>query len=449
MRTRWIAASLLALSLTGAGCLGPGGEDGLDGEEVDIGTEEIRSVGSPPWIYDGPLPALTNPRIVISLAGHTMRVTGELPAGFSTPLPYWASEETVGGKRILTVVYPIATGASANLDTPGQFYSVTATPFRPNGMAYPRSGPTFVNWGGFPFMAYNGGVAFHGPITYTADGTENGERVYDWYLQRGPVSHGCNRMQGEHVVELAQLLGVNMRNTWRSGEKVTRRVHITVSRNYDVLPSGETVDVEYPRWRGATAPTGRVRMFRTWDGEEMARVVCADNRATRTAGRAVEPGFCSYMPENLRDLVTGNPTGPVSVDNRDGAFSVTGTWGTYTRSSVRVGSDYRGIDVGQTGVATWRLPVNAEGRIKLWARYAPDTNRNTHAIYRVFNDASATSGNPEVSVNQRLPGANGWVELGTYTLRAGARVTLTDRTAMGPAGDGWTLADAIRVEPVR
>ena len=24
----------------------------------------------------------------------------------------------------------------------------------------------------------------------------------EWHLYRGPVSHGCNRMAGEHVVEL-------------------------------------------------------------------------------------------------------------------------------------------------------------------------------------------------------------------------------------------------------
>jgi len=61
-------------------------------------------------------------------------------------------------------------------------------------------------WGGFPFIPYNRGIAFHGPIT-AADG--------QWKLIRGAVSHGCQRMQGEHATELANLIGVDTSTTPR------------------------------------------------------------------------------------------------------------------------------------------------------------------------------------------------------------------------------------------
>ncbi len=440
--------SLLAGALTLAACAAaPGGPDGLDGDLVDISTEEIRSVGSPRWIYDGPLPALVDPHVVVSLRGHTLRVTGRLPATFTGAIPYWASVESDGSDRTLTVVYPIATGRSASLDSPGSFTRVTATPFRPNGMAYPTTGPAFVTWGGFPFMAYNGGVAFHGPITYTLDGTQNGERVYEWYLQRGPVSHGCNRMQGEHVVEMAQLIGVNMHNTWGAGVKTATRAHIVVTRDYDRLASGEAVDVEYPRTAGAVAPTGAVRVFRTWDGNEMTRVVCSDTRRSPALNQSVAPGFCAFMPANQRDLATGNPTAALAVDNDTPSFSATGPWANYTRSTVRVGANYAGLQIGTSGTATWQLPVSTSGSFEVFARYAPDVNRNTHAVYRVYASASNAVAGAPVIVNQRLPGSLGWVSLGTFTLGAGSHVSVSDREAAGPASDGWTLADAVRVVP--
>lgn len=54
-------------------------------------------------------------------------------------------------------------------------------------------------FGNFPFISYSAGTghAMHGPIT----GEDN-----VWRLKRGRVSHGCNRMQGEHIVELSVLL---------------------------------------------------------------------------------------------------------------------------------------------------------------------------------------------------------------------------------------------------
>lgn len=417
--------------------------DGLDTGDLSFSTEEIRSTGSPPWVYGGSLPTLVTPKVVVSQSGHTARVTGDLPEGWSGVVPYYASVETVGARRVLTVVYPIATGASASLDSAARTFSaLSGIPYRPNGMAYPTTGPSYVTWGGFPFVAYNGGIAFHGPITYTTS-TAGGERVYEWYLQRGPVSHGCNRMQGEHVVELAHLVGFDMRNTWAANLRVARRATVQVIRDYDRLSTGEAVDVDYPRWAGARAPTGPTRVFPTWNADEMPRIVCADNRASRTANTRVPDGFCDYMPSNGRDLATGNPTGPVLVDNGTSAFSASSSFARYTRSPVRVGADYMAAEIANAGTATWRLPVTRSGRFTLWARYAPDENRNTRASYRVYTDATEASGQTPVVVNQRQPGTQGWVQLGVYSLNAGAKVVLSAATS----SDGWTIADAVRLEP--
>ncbi len=438
-----VLVASMALGCASPDADGEGGGDGLDPTGLDFTTEEIRSTGSPPWIYAGPLPSLVNTKVFISQAGHTVRVTGDLPEGFAGVVPYYASEERIGTRRVITVVYPIATGVSASLDSAtGRFGAFSAVPFRPNGMAYPTTGPAFVTWGGFPFLAYNGGIALHGPITYTTS-TSGGERVHDWYLQRGPVSHGCNRMQGEHVVEFAQLVGYDMRNTWGANVRVTRRAVITVLRDYDRLASGEAVDVDYPRRSGARAPTGPTRVFPTWNADDMPRIVCADMRTTRPTNTRVGDGFCDAMPANSRDLASGNPLGPVVVDNGTAAFSASSAFARYTRSPVRVGPDYTAANAATAGTATWRLPVTAGGRFRVWARYAPDENRNTRASYQVFADGTDASGATAVTVNQRTPGVQGWVDLGLFTLRAGARVVLTSASS----SDGYTIADAVRVEP--
>ncbi len=445
-----LLASVLLLLALGACAPNLAGEDPAnDADGVDFDVDEIRSVGSPPWIYNGLLPALVRPRMFVSLNGLTVRVVGEAPVNFTGPLPYYAGSETVAGRRMITVVYPIATGQSSRLDAPGTYSSVTATPYRPNGMAYPSSGPTFVRWGGFPFINYNGGIALHGPITWTPEGTQNGVQMYEWYLQRGPVSHGCNRMQGEHVVELAHLMGVNMRNTWTAGRQVSRALQITVTRDFDRLESGEIVDVDYPRIASAMRPTGATRVFPTWRGEELTRNVCQDNRTSRVAGTIVGNDFCNYMPENVRDVVTGEARGPIEIDNTDAAFSKTGAWFATRVSPNRTGMDYQALNAGASGTATWQLPVQRTRRYAVWARYAAASNRNTHATYRVFGDASTNVLGVPVIVNQRVAdGARGWVLLGEYTLSAGARVTLASASPTGAESDGYTLADAIRIDPV-
>jgi hypothetical protein len=110
-----------------------------------------------------------------------------------------------------------------------------------------------------------------------------------------------------------------------------------------------------------------------------------------------------------------------------------------------VGSNYHALAAAMAGTVSWRLPVTTAGRFALRARYAPDENRNTRASYQVFTDGAAASGQTPLTVNQRLPGTQGWVDLGTFTLNPGARVVLSSQAS----SDGWTIADAVRLEPVR
>lgn len=121
-------------------------------------------------------------------------------------------------------------------------------------------------FGRFPFLLYTGsnGHAFHGPIT-------DDELRQTWVLQRGEVSHGCNRMEGEHVLELSVLLGctgaIGAPRCPAPGPAGRDQEFVTVMEEFDHIPDpGETVpegasaswsdiharwigvDVDYPRF---------------------------------------------------------------------------------------------------------------------------------------------------------------------------------------------------------
>lgn len=102
----------------------------------------------------------------------------------------------------LTFVYPVAaatTGPMSNNPKEG-FYRA----FLPGSMgARTWSDKWGDSFGGFPFFQItSAGHAFHGPIT--KNNTQN-----IWYLQRGYVSHGCNRMDESDVMELRAMLPRN------------------------------------------------------------------------------------------------------------------------------------------------------------------------------------------------------------------------------------------------
>jgi hypothetical protein len=221
------------------------------------------------WFYAGPLAALQDAKVTVSLAGHTLHVTGFVDPATALPeLPH-VKTKVVGLRTQIDVVYPIATAMAGKSNSrPGTYSFYEAKPYRPDGMAYTVSaGSHFVPWGGFPFLGYNNGIAFHGPIT-----SELGKAGVDqvWYLRRGQVSSGCNRMNGEHVTELAHVLGVSMRKTYGANQSYPNpsSAKVTVIADYDTL-DGKYVDVDYATDTGVTRPGKRfgddkVVMFGSW-----------------------------------------------------------------------------------------------------------------------------------------------------------------------------------------
>lgn len=265
LRSALTATILAALAAAaGTGCASSVEED----EEVGIDEGELSSQNKrATWVYQGPLPTLESPEIVISMTAHTLRVTGYLPDGFDrSKIPFYALPQDEGGRTRIHVVYPVASGK------PG-------TP-RPN-KSYDE---VFINphhitqgyFGGFPFIGYSGLLGMHGPID--ADGSS-------WVLNRGMVSSGCNRMLGEHVTELAHLVGMDMsqpkasfadRPTWPRFDTPLRLQHVP-----DVI-GGVAFDVDYPvaRDKGVQLPQvggdiTRVIKFPTWYSQEYPASVCA------------------------------------------------------------------------------------------------------------------------------------------------------------------------------
>lgn len=240
-------------------------------ENAGVDDDALTSTGrgTDEWFYSGPLPVLENPSITTSLEGHTVRVTGFLPAGANIPAIPNVKTKAAGARTQIDVVYPIATAMPGKEDSAPRTYSFyQAKPYRPNGNAYTESqGNHFVTWGGFPFLGYNDGIAFHGPIT---DQVQEGGGASVWYLRRGDVSSGCNRMMGEHVVELAHIIGIDMRKLYGANVayEPTTRAKVTVIGGYDQY-EGQWVDVDYPTDEGATRPgvaknTDNVAMFGSW-----------------------------------------------------------------------------------------------------------------------------------------------------------------------------------------
>lgn len=267
IRRQTAAFGLLALGATfGAACA-------PDSDDVDESTGALATTSDEHWFYTGPLPALERAAITVSLAGNTARVSGILPAGTDEheirQLPN-VRLRSEGERTRIDVVYPIATAAPPKTNSkPGTYSFYVAKPFRPDGNAWTKSqGNHWVPWGGFPFVAYNDGIAFHGPITSQENKSQTGTNV--WYLRRGDVSGGCNRMMGEHVVELSHIIGVNMRNVYSPNQEIEdpSKAKVTVIADYDSY-EGKYIDVDYPTDEGVTRPgvalgDDKVTMFGSW-----------------------------------------------------------------------------------------------------------------------------------------------------------------------------------------
>jgi hypothetical protein len=265
--------------------------EAADGDEEaapELTEDQLRKGAAEQWVYGGTLPHLESPELTVSLSAHTARVSGLVPEGWRTPLPYYVDAMAEGGRTRVAVVYPIATGAEVN--SQGTSYRITrVSPWVPTNEK--------ATWGGFPFIPYNRGIAFHGPIT-----AKDGE----WRLVRGPVSHGCNRMQGEHVVELAHLIGVDMSTTVHKGASVAGLdVPVSVLGKPDTW-KGKSVDVDYPATEGVKRPTTNVMMFKAWSADQLASFVCPLNKRDLPPGGAEVPaGYCARKYRNTIDPATG------------------------------------------------------------------------------------------------------------------------------------------------
>ncbi len=293
---RWATTTLGVLAITvaaGTGC----------SQAPSAATEEdpiLRKTGTTSnWSYKGLMPELESPKLTVSLSGHTVHVTGLLPASFSAQgLPYYARTEPSGGRTLVHLAYPIATvdpngtlESGLNTRNPEPFsYQVCGGD---NFKASNRIG----NFGGFPFIEYvcdhedadgrvRGGIAFHGPITSSeAEGSEY------WFLKRGPVSHACNRMLGEHVLELAHVIGFDRNSGVNPPVKVIKE--------FDTF-QGKTLDVDYPstNW---TRPSGAY-VFPIWQ----AVMKRSDGSIGLQFPRwACETSRCASMPANAYDSKTG------------------------------------------------------------------------------------------------------------------------------------------------
>ncbi len=291
------ALAVLPLALSAVGCAGETDSDAGTSDESDLKDVEKSGGRSQKWIYQGALTKLDSPAITVSLKAHTARITGLLPAGYDKQLPFYAVPTTeADGRTRITVVYPVATGkvdpstGKAPM-APGHYAKLYGIAFTPTTEA--------ASWGGFPFMKYQAsrGLAFHGPITSTRN-ADTGD--WEWNLIRGPVSHGCERMQGEHVVELAHLLGVDMGKPHPSSEQFTLNVSVDVSTEWDVLPDGKSVDVNYPALASVKRPTSNVQMFPTWDSRNLPNIVCAYDST-----KALDGHHCDGAGTARQDVVTG------------------------------------------------------------------------------------------------------------------------------------------------
>jgi hypothetical protein len=268
-----------------------------DSEAKDI-KDPNRDRDDPVWVYGGLLPKLDDVTIKVSIRGHTVRVTGFLPSSFTGAVPPHAFEEKIGGRRRVMVVYPIATvdsnyikdnGERASNAAPGEYRNVGVYPYNPYGVGGEQNKNT--PWGGFPYIEYERGrnIAFHGPITRYGG---------LWHLIRGPVSHACNRMQGEHVVEFANLLGISMNRNWTMDDlvPVDTVVKILPHNDYDKIADGalanQFVDVDYkPESNNISAMRifpKNTHMFSTWSALNHPDWICVAESA-----RLGQPNPCS------------------------------------------------------------------------------------------------------------------------------------------------------------
>lgn len=372
--------SLFALAL-GAVLLAPGcAVDSGDGADQTEDPLLRKTAETSRWSYRGPMPELESSRLVVSLEGHTVRVSGLLPVGHTAPLPFYAITEPDperAGRTLVHVAYPIATvdpngrteeGLPTRNPEPGDYDMCGGDTFHASN----RIGA----FGGFPFLQYvcrhrdsdgrvRDGIAFHGPITSKAiEGTPY------WYLLRGPVSHACNRMLGEHVLEMAHLIGF---------DRGVRRTPVKVLAGFDTF-RGRRVDVDHPSTRWTRPAASDAFVFPIWQAVQTR----ADGTTELAFPQwACETSRCAGMPPNAGDPETGGlprgrvecPTGYHLEAVGRGSLCVsddgTNAWGPYTRAMVERCVAAGGGRVCETDrwAAGFAKQIRGDGACPLGARF--------------------------------------------------------------------------------
>ncbi len=384
-----LLASVSALScglLVGStGCSTSIADDGADREETGSVHDPLlrKTASTSRWSYRGLMPRLSDARMTVSLAGHTVRVSGLLPSGYTGSLPFYAITEpdsSGSGRTQVQVVYPIATVGEGSETLEG-LPTRNPEPFTYEvcGGENAHASNEIGSFGGFPFIEYvcshrdrdgrvRGGIAFHGPIT-----SRDLEGASFWSLLRGPVSHACNRMLGEHVLELAHLIGFDNGN---QGTPVKVIAELDTWR-------GKSVDVDYPASGWTRPAASRSFVFPTW---QAVRGLSDGTAKVEFPQWACETSRCASMPANSVDETTGGrERGAVAcpaayhvetVGSRGGLMCISddnvNAWGPYTAGMVDAcvaaggGSVCRGSD---RWAASFAKGLRGTGACPVGARY--------------------------------------------------------------------------------
>ena len=113
-------------------------------------------------------------------------------------------------------------------------------------------------------------------------------------------------MQGEHVVELASLIGVDMAGLVRSGAGVDGLdVPVTVLHKPDTWKD-QPVDVDYPAQAGVARPKGtNVKMFKAWSADQLTTFVCPLVKSDLGGSKIIPEKYCARRHHDTIDPTTG------------------------------------------------------------------------------------------------------------------------------------------------
>ncbi len=143
--------------------------------------------------------------------------------------------EKSGNEINLDIIYPITISAEGIEAPPNNLVNYFQT-IEERRDYYSVDPESFV-FGSFPALWFDGSIGLHGPIRYTDDPDANREsgllteentegKPARWQLLRTYNSHGCVRMEGEHIMELRSMLP--------KGEVELKRVPLYIKKFYDI-----------------------------------------------------------------------------------------------------------------------------------------------------------------------------------------------------------------------